>query len=377
VDKKIGDLALKYKEINGVPIQLILQQIQGKQKSKSKLPSWYSSPSVIFPPALNLEQSSSELTASYKAEIINGNSIADLTGGFGIDSTAFARKFKKVFYVERNKELTEIVNHNLSVFKMSNVEVIRSEAETFLRTSPTLDAIFIDPARRDQHNSKVFKLEDCEPDIVLMLPQLLGKASKILIKTSPVLDIKATLRELKNTCEVHVVAVDNDCKEVLYLLDRNAINDRIKVICVNILKEDRQVFEFSYKEEESASAQMGTTSDYLYEPNAAILKAGAFNTIAEKFGVFKLHPNSHLYTLDQFVSGFPGRKFRIERVCKYDKKEVTEFIKMDKANISARNFPNSVDQIRKKLGLKDGGDFYLFATTDRNNKKIIIVTKKV
>jgi 16S rRNA G966 N2-methylase RsmD len=376
-DKKIEDLALKYKVINGVPIQLILQQIQGKQKSKLKLPSWYFASNIVFPPTLNLEQSSSETTALYKSEILRGHTIADLTGGFGVDAMAFAREFQKVYYVERNPELAEIVAHNLGVFEISNVEVIHSEAETFLKTFSTVDAIFVDPARRNQNNNRVFKLNDCEPNVVQLLPNLLNAAPKILVKTSPLLDIRATIRELKSVSEVHVVAVDNDCKEVLYLINRDLAFERIKITGVNILKEDRQVFDFSYEEEENTSAPIGPISDYLYEPNAAILKAGAFNVISGKFSVLKLHRNTHLYTSSQLVSDFPGRKFKVEAISKYDKKEVYQLLKASKANISIRNFPEPVQQIRKKLGLQDGGDLYLFATTDQNNKRVIIITRKV
>ena len=377
ISKNPSELALKFKEVEGVPIQYILQQIQGKQKAKSKLPLWSATPGIIFPPTLNLEQSSSEATAEYKSSLISGDTIVDLTGGFGIDTTFFSEKLQKVFYIERNKELSEIVQQNLKAFGIKNVEIHNVDGESFLNSIDGVDAIYIDPARRDQNNKKVFKLEDCEPNIVNLLPELLRKCSQLLIKTSPLLDIKASLKDLGRVSEIHVIAVDNDCKEVLYLIRKENSTKDLKITTVNIQKERKQIFEFLMKDEESVTAPTSLPLNYLYEPNAAIFKAGAFNSIARHFNVFKLHSNSHLYTSEEMVENFPGRKFKITGSSKYDKKTIHRFMQSVKANITTRNFPDSVDQIRKKLGLKDGGDVYFFATTDLTNKPVIIVTEKV
>lgn len=375
LNRNVSELALRYKQVQGVPIQIIIRQIQGKQKAKSKLPLWYTTDGILFPPTLNLEQSSSQITAGYKSGILKGKTLADLTGGFGVDATAFSKAFEKVFYVERNEELLEVVRHNFDVFHIRNVEVFQGQAELFLSQLSKVDCIYVDPARRDNANRKVFNLEDCEPDIVRLLPILLSKSDVILIKTSPLLDIKLALKALNYVSEVHVVAVENECKEVLYLIHKEASGSP-DIVTINFTSSN-QKFAFNLKNEDKVNASLSLPQKYIYEPNAAVLKAGAFNSISAKYNLFKLHNNSHLYTNDGLTEDFPGRKFEIKSIEKYDKKSVGKALNTDKANITARNFPDSVEKIRKKLNLKEGGEDYLFATTDLLNKLIIIIARKI
>jgi len=370
----LSKMAFKYKEVEGVSIQLILQQIQGKIKAKDKIPSWYSTPGIIFPPTLNLEQSSSEATALYKARLIRGKTLIDLTGGFGIDTASFSSHFENVIYVERNEALTEIVRHNLEAFQITNVEVNTGDAESFLSKVTEADVIFIDPARRDSNNNRVFKLEDCEPDVIRLLPQLFKKTEHIVIKTSPLLEIKSTIRALKSVSEVHVVALENDCKEVLYLLKKD-YSSSPEIYAVNLSDNSCEKFHFNY-EDENNKAILSPPLRYLYEPNSSILKASAYNSVAQVYKLSKLHPNSHLYTSDVLLQDFPGRKFEIIATSKYDRKQLMAVLTSEKANVTARNFSDSVTQIRKKLQLKDGGEVYLFATTDLDNRLILVVTKK-
>lgn len=371
-------LALKAKKYPGLPIQLISQQIQSWQKAKSKLPHFAQCEGIIYPPPLSLEQSSSQFTAQFKSSLFSGKTFVDLTGGFGIDSYYFSKRFEKAFYVERNPELCEIVRHNFQTLGVENITIFNEDAEAFLNHSDEVDLIYIDPARRGIANQKLYMLSDCEPDILNLKPLLLQKGKQVLIKTSPMLDIEEALGSLVDVVKVWVVAVDNECKEVLYLLSSGNHKNEIMIECVNLKKDGKEeVFTFYKKEEQNAEVIYGEIQNYLYEPNAAILKAGAFKVVSQKFQLQKLHVNSHLYTSKQLVNDFPGRVFKIVDATSFNKKEVLKSLNEKKANISIRNFPLSVREIYKKLGLKEGGNQYVFATTDIHQKLKIVITEKV
>jgi hypothetical protein len=367
--------AKKYPELN---IPLLVAQIEGKNKAKKKLPSWFNSGQIIYPVKLSMEQCSSELTASYKASLVNGKILIDLTGGFGVDAAAFAEKLDSIIYIERNTELAEIAAHNFQVLKKENIEIRNTDSENFIKDYKAhADWIFIDPARRKE-GSKVFRFSDCEPDVLNLQEALFNIADKILIKTSPLLDIDQAVKELKYVCEVHIVAIDNECKELLFVLDKKNIPADPLIVAVNILKENKiDRFSFGRKEEMEAEANLSLPEKYIYEPNAAIMKAGAFRSIAAKKGLAKLNKSSHLYTSTELQKDFPGRTFRLLKILKYSKKEILSEIPEGKANITARNFPDSVEEIRKKTGLKDGGHFYLFATKDKNDKTVILLAEKI
>jgi 16S rRNA G966 N2-methylase RsmD len=361
-----------------LPVALLVQQIQARQKARYKLPTWYQHPEIRYPANLSVEQSSSERTAAYKAGMVGGDTLVDLTGGFGIDSFFFSRCFKEVCYVERQPELAQVAEYNARVLGATNVRFFNADAREFLHSYPgRVDVLYLDPARRDVANKKVHFLEDCEPDILTLLPLLLRHSRQVLLKTSPMLDIHLAVQQLGLVQQVHVVAVENEVKEVLYLLgESHPAHPPVKAI--NLTGEGlQQTFIFDEQTEEQALVAYGEPGNFIYEPNAAILKAGGFKSLAQQFGVTKLHRNSHLYTSETLIRDFPGRLFRRLATCRYQKKELLGHVPDKKANITVRNFPDSVAQIRARTGLKDGGDRYLLATTDLNQKPIILVCEKV
>jgi len=369
-------LLLKYKEIEGVPFAEILEQIEAKAKCEKKLPTWFQASNCYFPTKLNIEQTSSEETAKYKASLLQGTSLIDLTGGFGVDCYAFSKKFEEVTHCEISTELSEIVAHNYKILKVSNIKTIAEDGINYLQnTQQTYDCIYLDPSRRNDVKGKVFLLEDCLPDVISHQNLLFQHATTILIKTAPLLDITNGLRSLKHVKEVHVVAVQNEVKELLWLLDKNTISTDILIKTINLKKENSEIFNFLLSEEKNLSTDFGLPKKYLYEPNAAILKAGGFLSVATTFGLEKLHQHSHLYTSDEWIE-FPGRRFEVLKILPYTKKIIKKELNLAKANITTRNFPESVATIRKKLAISDGGKDFLFLTTAFTGKKMVIYCQK-
>lgn len=368
-------LAFQFKEIEGVPFQRIAQQILGRQKVKSKNPDWYACDDIIYPIKLSLEQSSSKQTAGYKASLVSGDSFIDLTAGMGVDTWALSRKFSSGIALEQNQELSEITAHNLISLGINNVKVLNQLAEDYLNDCHhKFDLIYLDPARRIA-SGKVFLFEDCEPNIVALLPLLKSKSEEILIKTSPLMDIDQSISQLTGVTDVHIVSVNNDCKEVLYHITQ--LDKPLRIHTINFTNSGTQKFDYDYLDEKNVEVNYSETGKYLYEPNSAILKAGAFKSITTHYKVGKLHPNTHLYTSNELIANFPGRIFNVNDILPYSKKEIKGNIDPNKANITVRNFPDSVEKIRKKLGLKDGGDVYLFAFTNAQNKLQIAHCTKV
>ncbi|WP_421977727.1 THUMP-like domain-containing protein [Roseivirga seohaensis] len=367
-------LMLRAKQYADFPLKEVVEQIQSRKKAKAKLPTWYAATDLIYPPPLSLEQSSSALTAEYKASLFSGGKFVDLTGGMGIDFSFLSKSFKNGFYVERQTNLVEIARHNMKCLGLTSAEFHPTEAEDFLnKTSEKFDLIFLDPARRGNHDQKVFRIEDCEPNVLSLLPLMKAKGRSILVKTSPLLDIKGAIKDLGGATEVQVVAINNEVKELLFIIDDKASeNPIIKAID---LTNGEVAFEFNYEEEQSVHLAHRSIDSYLYEPNVAILKAGAFKSIAARLGLTKLHVNSHLYTSKTLVANFPGRSFKVIAEISLSKKELRKAIPNMKANITVRNYPMTVEQMRKKTGLKDGGDFYIFATTDQDGKKVVLCEK--
>ncbi len=376
----ISQLLLKGESICGVSARELAIQISGRVKAKKKLPEWCQKKGIVYPAKISVEQCSSEQTAQYKSSIVRGEKMADLTGGMGVDTYGFSKKYRQVTYIEQDAELFEVSAHNFGVLGADNIKLENTSAEEFLeKTTSTFDLIYLDPARRNDDQKKVFRLEDCTPDVVLLLPALLRKAKHLMIKTAPFLDIVQALRQLGHVREVYIIAVNNECKEVLYLLSREApVDHRITAHCVN-LNENKppQVFMFELGDEAKAIIKYSLPNKYIYEPNTAILKSGGINSVGNAFGLNKLHPNSQLFSSDKLAWDFPGRIFECIGVLKYDKKIIRNVVSSGKANITVRNFPHSVANIRKKTGLKEGGDEYLFATTNMNNEKVVLRTKKL
>lgn len=369
-------LALKYGKARAYEIS----QVEARQKAKLKLPTWYAVPHLLFPPAVSVEQSSSELTAHYKASLVHGQHVIDATGGMGIDTFYFAKVCQKVTYIEQNETLVEVARHNFEVLNASNIHCIHANSLDFLlQLTDKVDWLYLDPARRATDNHRVFELRDCTPDVVTHLPLLQRKAQHILIKASPLLDIKQTLVMLPTISKIHVVAVDNECKELLFeLVGKNTTTDNCMVRTINFKNDgSQQVFDFEWKNEANATVTFLDPQRYVYEPNVAVLKAGAFKVVAKNYQLAKIAPHSHLYTSEHLTPDFPGRVFEVETVIKVDRKALTPYLPEGKANLTLRNFPTTTDELRKKLKLKEGGDVYLLATTLLNGDKRLLVCKKI
>jgi 16S rRNA G966 N2-methylase RsmD len=355
----------------------IRHQVLSRKKIQKKLPTLFNCNEIIYPISLSLEQSSSEITANYKANLIKGKTFIDLTAGMGIDSLFFAKQFEKGILIERNKELAEIDLHNFFVLNQTNVEIaVGIDSIDFINQfNQQVDLIYMDPARRNEQGNKVVSLTEYEPNVVSILDKLFSITTNILIKTSPLLDISKAIAELKFVKQVHVISVENECKELIFHLEKE-FTDEIKISTINFDNKENQVFEYLLKDEKESNSEYSEPLNYLYEPNASIMKAGAFKIIGQQLGINKLHKHTHLYTAENLIKNFPGRVFKIDAISKFDKKEIAKNIPEMKANIAVRNFPISTNEVKKKLGIKDGGAVYLFVTTNFKNEKIVIFNKK-
>jgi 16S rRNA G966 N2-methylase RsmD len=370
----VPTLALKKAPV-GTDFSLALRQIEARQLLRKKVPSWSENEDLLFPPHLSIEQCSSEASAKYKASLLQGQSFADLTGGLGIDTYFISRQFQQADYVEQQTELCELARHNFDVLN-ADIKVWNETAEDYLKHCEPKDCIFLDPARRDAYGRKTVSISDCTPDVIDLQEKLLQKAEKVMIKLSPMLDISQALGELHHVKEVHVVAVFNECKELDFIMERGYQGEP-QFVCVNLLTSQAKLC-FTREEERSCPSRIAdTVLNYLYEPNPAVMKAGCYKLLAERFDVLKLHKNSNLYTSEQFNPNFPGRIFKVEDWTPYSKKiKQTLLSDVAQASIAVRNFPLSVAELRKILRIGDGDAIYLFATTLKGEKKIIIRTKK-
>ena len=375
----VRQLALQ-KFPDDVDKMLALNQIEARQLLSKKVPSWASNPDLLFPKHLSIEQCSSEFTAKYKASIISGgDTFVDLTGGLGIDSYFLSEKFKTSYYVENQKELCDLAEHNFGVLGRK-ITVVNSDAETYLSKNHNFDLIFIDPARRDIYNRKMVSLHDCSPDVVDLVGTRRATSAQYLIKVSPMLDISLITNEMQNISEIHIVSVKNECKEILIKIEPG-FDGEIKYFCVNFVGNDlksSQSFEFSEISECSEYSSFAPTiKRYLYEPNASLMKSGAFKLISQYFGIEKLHVNSHLYTSDDLVSEFPGRIFEVVGFAPFNKKIKKELLNdITDASVATRNFPLSANELRKNLNLKESDKNYIFGTTLIGEKKVVILAKK-
>lgn len=376
INSDLANLALK-----GIPFdnnlkQDIITQIESKKKCEKKLPTWFNTPNIYFPSKLNIEQTSSEVTAQYKSNLISGKSIIDITGGFGVDCYYFSKKVDTVIHCDLNVSLSEIVEKNTSKLKVNNITFHANDGLEVLKTiGKKVDWIYIDPSRRNDIKGKVFLLKDCLPNVPENLDMLFQYSKNIMIKTSPILDITSGISELQNVKHIHCVAVNNEVKELLWILEKDFSNE-IEIKTINITNKDTQRFNFTLKNELETTPTYSQPLNYLYEPNTAILKSGAFNSIAGIKNIYKLHKHSHLYTSNDLIQ-FPGRRFKIIKTIAYNKKSYKKEINLNQANITTRNFSETVAQIRNKFKIKDGGKNYLFFTTILENSKTIISSVKI
>jgi hypothetical protein len=372
-------LVLRHREILGVPSPVIAEQIIGRRKAKTKLPLYYTTPGIVFPHGLNLEQSSSEETAVLKANILSGmlsqcKTLVDLTGGFGIDSLFLSRAFKRVNYIEPSAALLAVAKHNHEILQAKNIDHRSTTAAEFLTSfHEKLDCVFIDPSRRTKSNQKVFKLSDCEPNVPALLPTLFQKTDCLLLKTAPLLDIQQGIKELANVEKAWVVSVSNECKELLFFC-RNGFVGEPSIVALN-LQTDQPELEFKLSEEKEMESRLSEPLTYLYEPNTSILKAGAFKFVGEEFSVLKLHPSTHLYTSSNLVSSFPGRIFQVNQSVKPDAKKLREAFPEGNANVITRNYPLTPDELKKKTKLRDGGERYLIGFTGPKEKYLMAAAR--
>ena len=428
------DLALQARRYPDVDMPYALNQIQGWQTARQKLPSWAACDGVVYPPHLNMEQCSSEPTARYKQQVVRrwlarlgagqggaATSMADLTGGFGVDFSFTSRCFASATYVERNAALCDVVRGNLPCLGIANAQVMCAEAEDCLATMPQQTMLFLDPARRDEHGAKTVLIADCTPDVCHLLPLLMSKARFVMLKLSPMLDWHKAIVDLQGTVrEVHIVSVGGECKELLLVLSAldaaassadtgsDGVEAGVRVCCVDIMAKadaegEYKRSEFSYtiggaadnipthetqnskfKTQNSTSPETQNSklktqnSKFLLEPNASIMKAGCFAELGKAYGIRAISSNSHLFLSKDRVEGFPGREFVVEAVTTLNKRQLKETLgSLQQANISVRNFPMSVAELRKRLKLRDGGDTYIFATTTSDGERVLIVGHKV
>jgi 16S rRNA G966 N2-methylase RsmD len=370
----VSKLLFRGSPFETISIQELVTQIVSKKKCEKKLQNWYQTEYIYYPPKVHIEQTSSEITAAYKSSLVSGHSIIDITGGFGVDCYYFSKKLKKVTHCELDTNLSTIVKNNYQQLKIDNIHSVSGDGIDFLKSYESkFDWIYIDPSRRDAINQKVFLLKDCLPNVPENLELLFSKSNQILIKNSPILDISKTIKELRFVKEIHIVAIHNEVKELLFILEKD-YEKTIHIKTINYTKKNTQIFDFQYLKNNSSNYT--EPKKYIYEPKSAILKSGGFHEVSAQLNLEKLHQHSHLYTSEKHVE-FPGRTFLVKDTCSYNKKEIKKILKDNKANITTRNFPETVAQIRKKTKIKDGGSNYLFFTTVNNNKHIVLICSQV
>ena len=408
-ERDIRQLALQANRFPDVDMPYALDQIQGWQIARRKLPKWAARDGVIFPPHLSMEQCSSEPTAQYKLNLAmewttlnselstqncrrqqfktqnskfkTSTRMTDLTGGFGVDFSFTSCAFAAATYVERNEQLCHIVEHNLPLLGLNNATVVCADAVEYLSTVEPQTMLFLDPARRDEHGAKTVMLADCTPDVVQLLPKLLEKSRFTMLKLSPMLDWHKAVDDLQDAVrEVHIVSVGGECKELLLVLS-TVVESELKVYCADLSTASDTSSLFVYTPGSSApvaNSKLKTqNSKFVHEPNASIMKAGCFDELAAAYGVSPVSRNSHLFLSDEPVEGFPGRSFVVECVTTMNKGELRKaLVGIEKANIATRNFPLTVAELRKRLKIKDGGDVYIFATTTAKGEHVLLISRK-
>jgi len=372
--KPVAELALQKNPFPDADRTEILNQISARTKAKDKLPTWFAAENIIYPARISIEQTSSEAAAAYKAGLISGETLIDLTGGFGIDDFYFSKHIGKVTHCEINEELSDIAAHNFKILGAENIQCLQGDSlNTLQQQGKKWDWIYIDPARRNDAKGKVFMLKDCLPNVPGLLDVYFTYTDNILIKTAPILDISAGLSELIMVKAIHIVAVNNEVKELLWVLEKGFKGTPL-LHAASITASGTDVFTANLESE--AEAPYNMPSKYLYEPNAAIMKSGAFDAVAYEYKLHKLHKHTHLYTCDELID-FPGRRFIINEMIPYGKSEMKQHVEGRQMNITTRNFPLQVEELRKKWKIKDGGNDYTFFTTNAKNEKIVLLCSKI
>lgn len=363
LETDLHSLLLKKSPFSEVSMQEMVQQIKGKKVAHRKFP-FLLKENIVFPPNLNLEQASSQSTAEFKAENLNGKKFLDLTCGFGIDAYFLSQNFGEITLVEKNPELLDLVKHNWKILNKTATFVNENLEHFLAKNSESFDVIYLDPARRDSEKNKKFLLEDLSPNLLEIQDQLLEISSQIIIKLSPLIDISYLISVLKNVAKIQIIAVRNEVKELIVFLEKARKGDDVEISCINLESDDAE-FAFQFKEEKTAVSAFSEPQQFLYIPNNAVLKSGAFNLVSQFFNGKKLHPNTHFYTSDKRIERFPGRVLEINMI---DSKHIR---KGEKYNIISKNYPLSPDEIKKKYKILDGGNCYLIFTQTQNRKIIL------
>ena len=382
-EEDVRALALQARRDSDVDLPWALDQIQGWQTARRKLPSWAAIDGIVYPPHLSMEQCSSEQTAIYKCGIVSRlpershGLLIDLTGGFGVDFAFMSKCFERAMYVERQEHLCETARHNFSLLGLDHADIVHGDAEevlTHLDANPSSTLLYIDPARRDSNSSRTYAIADCTPNVLELRNRLLKAADYILLKLSPMLDWHKAVSDLgEHVTEVHIVSTGNECKELLILMNADHQGEPV-IHCVN----DSQSLIYSPSEDTAVPVLAdGENAAYLYEPNASIMKAGCFGLLTERFPVKALATDSHLFVSSERIEDFPGRRFAVTTVTSMNKKELARALKgIDRANVATRNFPMTAQQLRQRLRLQDGGDNYIFGTTDATGHRCLFICKK-
>jgi 16S rRNA G966 N2-methylase RsmD len=370
-------LAMRASLYPSIDMALCVRQIASRQRAKHKIPSFFNNTDIQYPSQLAIEQSSSEVTARHKASLVGGQQFIDLTGGFGVDFYFIAKRFDESIYVERQQELCELAAANFNVLGLEHFSVIHADTLEYVQQMPEVDVVFVDPHRRSKKGKKTVLIEDCEPDLMQLVPILLKKSRIVLAKLSPMLDIHKAVSDLPAIVQIDILAVDNECKEILLLMKSESFASPV-LNCYNYMKNGSvQAFHREVLFDEPVAALTNNPLTYLYEPNAAIMKSGAVNAVAQQFSIQKFHPNTHLYTANQLKTDFPGRIFKIIEYLTFSKKTF-KYIQDNypKANVSVRNFKMTAEEFRKKAKIKDGGDCYIFCFTTLDNQSLITICEK-
>ncbi len=381
INERIDKVVLKIRNQFDIDPQFIINQINGRKKIFGKIPSWSKVEGLVFPNLVSLEQCSSEWTGKYKASLIKGDRLLDLTGGFGVDSYFFSNSFKRVDYIERNEDLVSCVANNFKQLKADHIITHVGDGVKFLEElEGQADWIYLDPARRGEQNKKVFLFEDIEPDITKIKSLLFEKSTDVLVKLSPMLDLTQAMKKMAEIKKIFIVSVKNECKELIIHLNRDNKSSDIPIVCVDIKAED-EIEEFSSSSEKRKSENVkllfSDPLNFVYEPNKSIMKGGVQNDLASQLNIFKIAAHSNFFTSSEEMTSFPGRVFKKIDIISMKKKLISKFLEDGKANIIARNFPMKASQIYEKFKIKPGGKYYFLATKLNDGKNVIIVCERI
>ncbi len=380
INDDTAELLLAARKYPDIDVPFVVEQIEARRRLKGKLPEWYENKDIIMGGRVPAEQCSSELTARYKQSIVKGESLCDMTGGMGVDFWYMSEGMERAIYTERNEELCSIAKHNFQVLQTLRPEYVIRCGDGRELPIPSVDIIYLDPARRAGDGSRVYAMEDCEPNIVEWQDELLKHAKMVLVKLSPMVDLTDVLRKLKGVKELHIVGVKNECKEILvkaHAFDDSVCAGCVEVHCVDFLTSGKIEYVFSLLGGMEISLTDGGVKRHLYEPDVTLMKAGAFGSLCARYPVWQLDVDTHLMTSDEWIPEFPGRVFEVEEMIPFSSKVLKRLKKeIPQANIAVRNFVMTADELRKKTGIKDGGEVYLFGAKVKDMGQMLLICRK-